>query len=258
MYSVVLMMALTGGADMPAFGHRHGCNGCNGGGCWSSSCYGGGCYGGGCSGGGCHGGGMFGGHFRHRRHGCHGGSSCCGCSGGVNYGCTGSCNGGGCYGGGCTGGVIYGGCTGGGCYGGGCYGGAAYGCTGGAVMGGTVIQDGGAAPPPPPPETGTGGKRPEKIGKPPKSGMVPAPAIIIVSLPAQAKLTIDDLATKSTSASRAFASPALEPGKEFYYTLKAEIVRDGHAVATTKKVTVRAGEQTRVTFDFSRQVVAQR
>src|SRR5260370_39082261 len=41
MYSVVLMMALSGSADVPAFGGRLGCHGCQG------ACYGGGaCHGG--------------------------------------------------------------------------------------------------------------------------------------------------------------------------------------------------------------------
>jgi uncharacterized protein (TIGR03000 family) len=229
MYSVVLMMALTGGADAPAFGHH----GCNGGGCYGGGCYGGGysagsCYGGGCTGGGCHGGG---GLFRHRRS-----RGCCGCSGG------------GCYGGGCYGSGY-----------GGCCGTVSYGCTGGGCYGGTVIMGGGATGGTTGPKTGDG-KTPEKIGKPKdgKSSMVPAPAIIVVSLPAQAKLTIDDLATKSTSAVRAFASPALTPGKQYYYTLKAEIVRDGRPVIDTQRVQVRAGEQTQVTFNLTAEAVASR
>jgi uncharacterized protein (TIGR03000 family) len=110
MYSIVLMVALSGGADTPALGH-HGCNGGCYGGCYggcSGGCYGG-CYGG-CNGG-CHGGhhGHRGHHGHHRNHGCHG------CNGGCYGGCWG-----GCYGG-CTG-VVYSGCCG--CTGGyvGCYG----------------------------------------------------------------------------------------------------------------------------------------
>jgi uncharacterized protein (TIGR03000 family) len=248
MYSAVLMMALTGGAaDVPAFGH--GCNGCWGGcsGCcgggWGGGCHGG--WGGGCHG--CHGGGgLF-----HRRHGCHG---CNGCCGGGCYG--GGCYGGGCYGGGyggCYGGG-YGGCYGGGyggCYGGGyggCYGGG-YGCAGGVIEGGVIM---GPAPT---------GKQPETAPKPtPKDGkaFLAAPATIVVSLPAEAKLTIDGAATRSTSETRVFASPALDPGKEYYYILKADLVRDGKTVSTTKRVTVRAGDETRVTLDFADAAVALR
>src|SRR6516164_2596983 len=92
MYSVVLLMALSGGVETPA---ADGCAGgyacgggvaCNGGGCHGGRVFGGhGCHGGGLfSGRGCHGGGLFSGH------GCHGGSSCAGYSS-----CAGSsgCNG---------------------------------------------------------------------------------------------------------------------------------------------------------------------
>src|SRR5262245_6994952 len=73
MYSVVLMMAMSGGGEVPAF-HRSGgysscgCSGyvCGGGGC----CRGGRVYGGG---GCCHGGRVYGGGGC-----CHGGSACCG------------------------------------------------------------------------------------------------------------------------------------------------------------------------------------
>ena len=65
-----------------------------------------------------------------------------------------------------------------------------------------------------------------KEEKNPKTGMAPAPATLIVSLPADAKLTIDDSPTASTSAERTFVSPTLKPGQDYNYTLKAEMVRD--------------------------------
>jgi uncharacterized protein (TIGR03000 family) len=71
-------------------------------------------------------------------------------------------------------------------------------------------------------------------------------ATIIVNLPADAKLTIDGQATTSTSGTRRFSSPALEPGKEYFYTLKAEVVADGKPEVITERVTVRANRETRV------------
>jgi uncharacterized protein (TIGR03000 family) len=247
MYSVVLMMALSGSADVPAFGHR---GGCCGGGCYGgyASCSGG-CYGGGygCSGS-CHGGRAF----RHRGHGCHG------CSGG-GYGCCGSY--GGCYGGGCYGGCYgggYGGCYGGGY--GGCYGGGYGGCYGGGCYGGGVM-----VAPQGEMRQGEGGTRtkPEQLPKKKTTDgdsgtMAPAPATLIVSLPAEAKLTVDDRPTLSTSATRQFSSPALEPGKEYYYNLKAEITRDGKPLTISKQVTVHAGDETRVSLEFPVDSLAQR
>jgi uncharacterized protein (TIGR03000 family) len=240
MYSVMLMMAMTSGGDLPNLGH-HGCCGgysscCGGyGGGYSccggySSCCGGGyggysCCGGyeSCCGGGHHG--LFGGH----RHSCCGGySSCCG-----GYGGYSSCCGG------------YGGYS---CCGG--YGG--YSCCGGYIMGGYpggVI--GGPGMGTPPVTNPMGG---EKIGNPKgdnKESMVPAPATIIVSLPADAKLTIDDAATVSTSTTRVFTSPELPPGKDFHYTLKAEYSRDGKPVVLSKEITVRAGAATQVDMQES-------
>ena len=86
MYSIVMLMAMSGAPEMPAFGGR----GC-GGGCGGYSCGGGYACGGGC--GGRLGGGLFGGRMRGCG-GCYGG--CGGYSGG--YGCGGY-ESHGCYGG---------------------------------------------------------------------------------------------------------------------------------------------------------------
>jgi len=102
----------------------------------------------------------------------------------------------------------------------------------------------------------------EKLSVPPKSDakvQAFAPAVIIVSLPAEAKLSIDGTTTASQTATRVFSSPALESGKDFYYSLTAELVRDGRTVTSTEKVKVRAGEETRVKLEFATPMtVAQR
>jgi uncharacterized protein (TIGR03000 family) len=110
------------------------------------------------------------------------------------------------------------------------------------------------APAPVPPPEAMPKKGPEKVPAPKASEKeevaVPAPATIVVSLPAEAKLLIDDAATTSNSSLRVFASPSLEPGKDFYYTLKGELVRDGQTITTSQFVKVRAGEETRIQLDF--------
>jgi uncharacterized protein (TIGR03000 family) len=73
-------------------------------------------------------------------------------------------------------------------------------------------------------------------------------ATLVVSLPADAKLTINDEATTSTSDQRLFVSPTLPPGQEFYYTLKAEVMVNGKPVVVSEVVTVRSGEETKVTL----------
>jgi uncharacterized protein (TIGR03000 family) len=209
MYSVVLMMALSGSAaEQPAGLFNRGCSGCSG--CYGCNGCGGGCRGSSC--GGCRGGFLFG-----KRGGCKGCNGCNGCSG---YSCCGSCGGGyGCHGAGY-----------------GCSGASCHGCGGGAVQ-------------MPAPE-----KKPEKIKKPPeeKEAAQPAPATIVVTLPAAATLAIDDHVTTSTSAVRSFVSPALEQGKTYVYTLTAKI--EGKSI--TKEVTVTAGAEARVTFEASEAVAA--
>jgi uncharacterized protein (TIGR03000 family) len=94
-------------------------------------------------------------------------------------------------------------------------------------------------------------KQPEKIGKPKdgkKATRGPAPATVIVSLPADAKLTFDGTVTKSTSATRVFTSPALQVGEVYYYNLKAEVVQDGKTITLAKTVAVRAGNETSVSL----------
>ena len=90
--------------------------------------------------------------------------------------------------------------------------------------------------------------------------MVQAPtntAKLYVTLPADAKLTIDGSPTVSTSESRVFESPSLTPGKTYFYLLKAMVVRDGKSETVTKEVAVRAGEDTRVKIEIPEAAVAE-
>jgi uncharacterized protein (TIGR03000 family) len=280
MYSIVLMVAMSHGAAAPGWQsgevdlrgtnfihatahqhYRHGCHGCHG-------CYGGGCYGGGCYGGGCYGG-----------------------------GCYGGCYGGGCWGGGCYGGYRGYGCYGGGCWGGGCYGGYAYGGYGGGYGGyasyampyggyaGMPAYGGytsgyynpgmpGAAAPVTTPsgpgvapvdqggrgaegDRGRRGTGEEGTSKD-RESLGPMPATLIVDLPAGAQLKVDDYTTRSTAATRTFVTPPLTPGQEYHYMLTGEIRRGNEPVTVRKQVTVRPGEETRVTLEFPTADVVQK
>lgn len=241
MYSAVLMLALTAGSET-VDSHRNRCNGGgNGYGC-AGSVVGGGCSGSyGCSNSG-HGGGLFGGRSR-------------GCSSSVGHGCSGR---GGLFGGGLFGGRN--GCSNGnGCSSGysgysnghhGCSNGQ-HGCahsTGSGCSSGTIIV----------PETKLLPKsEPVPI---PKKGAVQsaAPATIIVSLPADARLFVDGNATTSTSARRALVTPELAFGTTYVYTFRAEIVRDGNVQTQTQQVNVIGGQTATVQFNLSSQGVASR
>src|SRR5690348_5543192 len=126
---------------------------------------------------------------------------CCdyGCGyGGCGYG-YGGCGYGGC---GYGGGYAYGGCGNGGCGFGGC--GYAYAGSGQAYYASAVDT---------------------------------TMATLVVTLPEDAKLTIDDEPTASTSDTRIFSTRGLTPGQDYVYTLKAKVTRDGETLSVTKKVT---------------------
>ena len=108
---------------------------------------------------------------------------------------------------------------------------------------------------PPPKKKDMPGKDKKKKDK---GEEIDAPAVIQVTLPADARLTVDGYLTTSTSSNRTFVTPALPVGETFQYTLRAEVVRDGRTVVETQVVTVRGGEETSVPFNLSSDIIAAR
>ena len=76
----------------------------------------------------------------------------------------------------------------------------------------------------------------------------PDRAKLIVTLPADAILFVDNPRIKTPSGVRVFQSPPLEPGQLYYYNLRAEVVRDGQTVTREQRVVVRGGSVTRAAF----------
>ncbi|MCI0642031.1 MAG: TIGR03000 domain-containing protein [Gemmataceae bacterium] len=228
MYGVILMAAMStapsaeGTCFMQMF-RGHGCSGCHG---WSGRHGCSGCYGNGYNGYNCNGWGYM----------TYAGNLCSGC-----FGCHG------CYGWGHFAGyghpsfnvytLNYFGCYG--CYG--CYGGWA--CYGAPLAHHGWIPD-------------TQGKDPERKSTEPE--VTPAPkekkkkldtqARVIVEVPADAKLFIDDQPTIATSTRRVFHTPDLSADRTYFYDLKAEVVRNGQTIVRTQRVMLRAGQDTVATF----------
>lgn len=269
MYSIVMLTALSAAPDAPQFNGYFrdmfggGCNGCSGAARYScNGCSGSMAYSNSCSG--CCGGGVFGlglgdrvrsffdrepvgyGCCGGRSYSCSGGSlSCSGCSG-YAYSCFG------------CGATSYTPMTG-----------AGLSCQGGIY---TVPQPGFdafpsmPAPAPAPnmnpapgapnipyaiPDTAPGmGFRPTPSN--PNGALASnaptARATVIVRLPVDARLTADGRTLNLTGAERKFVSPELPQGQEFTYKFTAEYERDGETVTVAKKVAVRAGITTSVTF----------
>jgi uncharacterized protein (TIGR03000 family) len=67
-------------------------------------------------------------------------------------------------------------------------------------------------------------------------------ATIVVRVPADAKVYFDDTLTEKSGSERSFVTPGLQPGQIFFYTIKAEVTRDGKALTQSQ----RAGGQVTV------------
>jgi uncharacterized protein (TIGR03000 family) len=81
-----------------------------------------------------------------------------------------------------------------------------------------------------------------------KEAMAPGKGKLIIDVPEDAKLYIDDQLMKTSSGKRTFNTPALERGQTYYYIVRAEVVMDGQSYSETKRVLVRAGDQIQAGF----------
>jgi uncharacterized protein (TIGR03000 family) len=109
----------------------------------------------------------------------------------------------------------------------------------------------------PPPAPGAGGAVPTTpqpaVG--PEGGAPPTPpsasateAEIFVSLPEDAKVFVNDLATSSTGAQRHYVSRGLQSGQLYSYKLRVEYQRDGQPVTEDKLVRLQAGRTVKLAF----------
>ena len=235
MYSLVVMAALTSGAEAPerSWHTPTGCYGCYG-------CYGyAGCYGG------CQGytlpayGSATSGYWK-GRHGHHsygtgfGGNGCAGAhwgapSGTTYYGCNGS---------------GYGACFGGN----GCAGSYSWGYQSHVVPSGNGGQSTQQNEPPKkkmPPVDGNGSSDDKKSSQ----AQSPTRARLIVNVPERAEVFIEGQRMKTKSRRRAFRTPELTPGQRYVYSVRAEVTRNGKKEVRVKRIFIRPGEQVIATFD---------
>ncbi len=101
-------------------------------------------------------------------------------------------------------------------------------------------------------------EEPVKVEPPVKPVVAPVPATdlpggdratITVKLPPGATLYVDDRKSPSLDPVRSFSTPPLPTGREFAYTIKAELMRNGQPETLSQKVPFRAGE--RIVVDFT-------
>jgi len=77
----------------------------------------------------------------------------------------------------------------------------------------------------------------------------PAPAILIIEVPPQATLWIEDQRMSQTGSVRSFQSPPLQPGKTYLYKIRLSWPGpNGHPITTEHEITVQAGQTQRINF----------
>ena len=104
---------------------------------------------------------------------------------------------------------------------------------------------------------------PPKTGKPapgPEGEAAASRAGVTVRLPAGAELFVDGVRCPlPPSGERTFDTPPLEGNGEYYYTLRAEVLRDGRRLTETRRVDFRPGQHVTVSFgDLGERVAALR
>jgi len=67
-----------------------------------------------------------------------------------------------------------------------------------------------------------------------------------VQAPADAKVYIDGQFSEPMAPVRTLVTPQLEIGKDYYYVVKAEAIRNGRTVSRSREVILRAGQTSRV------------
>ena len=89
---------------------------------------------------------------------------------------------------------------------------------------------------------------PVEAGPPAAPSASATEATIFVSLPADAKVFVNDLATSSTGAERHYVSRGLKPGRSYSYKLRVQFEQDGKPVTEDKVVRLTAGENVQLAF----------
>jgi uncharacterized protein (TIGR03000 family) len=74
--------------------------------------------------------------------------------------------------------------------------------------------------------------------------------LLNLRVPASAEVWLEGSKTAQGGSFRSFISPALEPGRDYSYEIRARWMQDGRAIEQTRTVTIRAGD--RLTLNLNR------
>jgi uncharacterized protein (TIGR03000 family) len=103
----------------------------------------------------------------------------------------------------------------------------------------------GPTPAVPPAAEGQGEPTPEKQTRLPSNS-----ALLTVSVPTDARVLVNGVATRSTGDLRRYVSRNLDPGFSYTYEVTTEATINGAPVTHTKTVHLRAGDQATLAFDM--------
>lgn len=80
------------------------------------------------------------------------------------------------------------------------------------------------------------------------SGLTAAngPAHVTITAPADANVTVDGVEIPTSA--RSFDTPALEAGRQYFYTVKMRATRDGRTINDSKRVVLESGKEATVEF----------
>ena len=78
-------------------------------------------------------------------------------------------------------------------------------------------------------------------------------AYLNVSVPADAKVYLQDKLMTTGGTDRRFVTPQMENGVQHVYTVKVEVVRNGQTITKTAQATVAAGQEVGVAVAFDAQ-----
>jgi uncharacterized protein (TIGR03000 family) len=73
-------------------------------------------------------------------------------------------------------------------------------------------------------------------------------AKVVVEVPADARVYIDDTLMKTSSGRRVYETPTLDRDAMYFYHIRMEVVRGDKVHTETKKVTFKAGEEVKAVF----------
>jgi uncharacterized protein (TIGR03000 family) len=83
------------------------------------------------------------------------------------------------------------------------------------------------------------------------------PATVVIRAAADVKITVNGKETKRLSEVQTFDTPDLAVGRTYSYQIGAEVVREGKTYTASKRVLVKAGQQSEVDFGDMSAVIAE-